>query len=106
MGPHVDAHLISWVVFLPLATGLLLLAASGVAALLFRSEGLPAALWRPVALFGSAVTFLLAVGGLWSRFDPEETGYQLMERIPWLPEYGIHYFVGIDGISLVLVLLP
>jgi NADH-quinone oxidoreductase subunit M len=105
MGSHLDAHLISWVVFLPLATGLLLLAASGLTALLLRSEGLPALVWRPAALASSGVTFLIAVAGLWGRFDPEETGYQLMEWAAWLPQYGIHYFVGIDGISLVLVLL-
>ena len=31
------------------------------------------------------------------------TGYQFVEYAPWLPEYGIHWFVGIDGISLLLV---
>jgi NADH-quinone oxidoreductase subunit M len=105
MGSYLQAHLISWVVFLPLTTGLLLLAATGMSALLFRSDGLSAAIWRPVALASTAFTFLLAAVGLWGRFDPEETGYQLTEWIAWLPHYGIHYFVGIDGISLVLVLL-
>ncbi|UCE87001.1 MAG: NADH-quinone oxidoreductase subunit M, partial [Deltaproteobacteria bacterium] len=34
-----------------------------------------------------------------------KTGYQFVEHAPWIAEYGIHYHVGIDGISLVLVML-
>ena len=105
LGPYVDAYLISWVVFLPLASGLLLLLASALTGFLLRSNGLPPLVWQVGAMASASLTFLVSVLGLWGRFDPEETGYQLVERVPWLPEYGIHYFVGIDGISLVLVIL-
>ncbi|MEE8386307.1 MAG: NADH-quinone oxidoreductase subunit M, partial [Dehalococcoidia bacterium] len=105
MGPYIDDHLISWVTFLPMATAVALLASGAIASFAFRSEGLPATVWRAVGLGSSLLTFVLSVLGLWGRFDPEQTGYQLVEHIAWLPEYGINYFVGIDGISLVLVLL-
>lgn len=42
---------------------------------------------------------------LFQHFDPSLPGLQLVEKTPWLPTYGINYFVGIDGISFWLVLL-
>ncbi len=105
MGPFIDAHLLTCITFLPLATVLLLLASSLLANFAFRSDGLPPTVWRAVALSSSGLTFLLSWLGLWGRFDPEKTGFQFAEHVSWLPEYGIHYFVGIDGVSLVLVLL-
>lgn len=100
-----DPNSVSWVVFLPAITALALLAQRVVANTLFDSDGLPASVWRWVALASSILTFVLAVAGLWQGFDPEIIDYQLVERLPWIPSLGIHYFVGIDGISLVLVLL-
>jgi NADH-quinone oxidoreductase subunit M len=105
IGPLLDDYMISWVVFLPFGSAVLLLVASWFTGFLLRSGGLPPVVWQVGALAGSSVAFLLSLVGLWGRFDPEETGYQLVERVPWVPEYGIHYFVGVDGISLVLVLL-
>ena len=96
-------HLLSWVTFLPLGTALLLLGTSVVALAVGRT-GLPEALWRAVALGSTGLTFLLSCG-LWAGYDPTEPGFQFIDRAPWLPEWGIHYFVGLDGISLLLVLL-
>lgn len=42
---------------------------------------------------------------LWSRFDASAAGYQFVEDYPWLPDFGVAYRVGIDGISLLLVVL-
>ncbi|MGH0035889.1 MAG: NADH-quinone oxidoreductase subunit M [Myxococcota bacterium] len=104
MGPYIDPYVISWVTFLPLATALGLLL-TGLVGSFLGSGGLPATVWRSVGLSSTLLTFLLSAVGLWGRFDPAQTGYQLVERSPWLPEWGINYFVGVDGISLVLVLL-
>jgi NADH-quinone oxidoreductase subunit M len=39
------------------------------------------------------------------RFDPSEAGFQFNERITWLPEYKVGYSMGVDGISVLFVLL-
>ncbi len=42
---------------------------------------------------------------MWARFDPASPDYQLVERYAWLPDFGISYHVGVDGISLLLIVL-
>jgi NADH-quinone oxidoreductase subunit M len=59
---------------------------------------------RGVALVSNAVTVLLALT-LWRSFDPGSAGLQLVERHAWIPAIGAEYLVGIDGLSLLLVLL-
>jgi len=43
--------------------------------------------------------------GLWRRFDATATGLQFVERHVWIPAINAEYLVGIDGLSLLLVLL-
>jgi len=59
---------------------------------------------RWVSLLASLVTFGLALAA-WSRFDPADPSFQLVETRTWLPQLGIAYRLGMDGIALVLVLL-
>ena len=59
---------------------------------------------RPVSLMLATLHFLLSAL-LFYRFDPHKAGLQLVEISPWVPTFGINYFVGIDGISFWLVLL-
>jgi NADH-quinone oxidoreductase subunit M len=47
---------------------------------------------------------LLAVW-LYRAFDPNNPGLQFTEQVPWIPTYNIKYFVGVDGISITMVLL-
>ncbi len=56
------------------------------------------------ALVVSTIEFLLSVG-LWWVVTPEHAGLQLLSDTPWIASWGISYRVGIDGISLVMVLL-
>ncbi len=42
---------------------------------------------------------------VWAGFDASSADYQFVERYTWLPDFGISYHVGIDGISLLLVVL-
>ena len=42
---------------------------------------------------------------LWQKFDATAPGLQLVERHAWIPAIGAEYLVGIDGLSLLLVLL-
>src|SRR5258708_40001633 len=58
---------------------------------------------KHVALAASLVEFALAVP-LWWTFVPA-AGMQFQADVPWIPAWGIRYTVGVDGISLFLVLL-
>ncbi|MEO8715358.1 MAG: NADH-quinone oxidoreductase subunit M, partial [Acetobacteraceae bacterium] len=42
---------------------------------------------------------------LWARFDTTEAGFQFQESLSWLPEFGVGYRMGVDGISVLFVLL-
>src|SRR5690606_14983034 len=50
------------------------------------------------------VTFVVSLL-LWFGWNNNEAGMQFMEDLPWFPELGIRYIMGVDGISLFLVLL-
>ena len=92
LNPNESSHLLSVLIFSPLA-------AAAVTALI-RSE-------RLVRLWTLAFTTALALFSLqlWWRFDPKSYSFQFTEFSRWIPALGIHYSLGIDGISLLLVLL-
>jgi len=87
-------HLLTLTTFVPLASGLVLLCI----------PGLSDALWRRLTLAATAVTFALSVK-VFADFDPTRTGFQLVEHVPWLPAWGVSWFVGIDGVSLLLLVM-
>jgi len=97
------SHLLSWIIFTPLLTGGVLLALDAFAGAM-GGEGLPAEAWRGIGFSGTLVSFLLTLL-LWAGHDPTQTGMQFVEHVAWLPQWGIHWFVGIDGISLLLICL-
>ncbi len=59
---------------------------------------------RRVALGFNALSAIIAFT-LWRNFDSSVAGLQLIERYAWVPALGAEYLVGIDGLSLLLVLL-
>jgi NADH-quinone oxidoreductase subunit M len=59
---------------------------------------------RAVALLFNALSAFYALM-LWQKFDSSAPGLQLIERHTWIPSVGAEYVVGIDGLSLLLVLL-
>ena len=87
-------HLLSVLVFLPTAGALLLL--------LLPRSAVGAA--RSLAIAVSVLELVLSLP-LWTRFDVLQQGFQFREKIAWIPQLGISYSVGLDGISLLLVLL-
>ncbi len=89
--------LLSTIVFLPLFGAL------GVLAIPNR-DGSRNGLIRQVAL-GVSLAALVATLVLWGRFDGTSADFQFVERVPWIPAFGIDYHLGIDGISLWLVVL-
>src|ERR1051325_2745011 len=89
-----QSHFLSLLLFEPLA-GLLIL-------LLIPKESKGAIrLWANLVLF---VNFVMSVP-LWWMYDRGNANYQLVERADWIPSIGAHYTLGIDGISLLLILL-
>ena len=86
---------LSWLV--PLVGALLLL-------LIGNKEGQRDSVIRWVALGASLATFLVTVL-LWAAFDGTSAEFQLVERHAWIPTFGVDYLVGVDGISLLLVVL-
>jgi NADH-quinone oxidoreductase subunit M len=86
--------ILSLVTFIPAAGAVLVL-------LLPRGQR---ALVKGAALAVSALTFAVSLP-LWSRFNAATADYQFVEERAWMPTLGISYHVGIDGISLLLVLL-
>jgi len=86
--------LLSALIFTPIVAGIVLLI-------------LPAenrAWIRRVALAAAALVLLISFV-LYFTYDVNRGGYQFIEEAAWLPQFGIHYKLGIDGISLPLVLL-
>jgi NADH-quinone oxidoreductase subunit M len=86
---------LSWA--LPLAGAILLL-------LVPNRDGSRDGAVRWLALAVSLVVFAVTLG-IWLRFDSGSADFQMVERIPWIPAFGIDYYIGIDGISLLLVVL-
>ena len=83
-----------------LITSLILIPLVGVLALYV---GRPANS-RAVALTFNALAAFYALM-LWQRFDTSAAGLQIIERHAWIPAIGAEYLVGVDGLSLLLVLL-
>ena len=59
---------------------------------------------RWTALWTTMITFVVSLL-LWQKFDKSEAGFQFVENLAWLPEYGVNYRMGVDGISVLFVLL-
>ena len=59
---------------------------------------------RRTALAFSLVPFILSLV-VFARFAPGEGGFQMVHRVAWIPQWGATYRLGIDGVSLFLVLL-
>ena len=86
---------LSWA--LPLAGAILLL-------LVPNRDGSRNSAIRWLALVLSLAAFAVTLI-IWARFDSTSAEFQMVERVSWIPAFGIDYYVGIDGISLLLVVL-
>ena len=89
-----DSGLLSLLVWLPIVGGLIVLA-------LGESR---VALGRWVALATSLVALALSVP-LYQGFDTSTATFQFVEQLPWIPAFNATYHLGVDGISLPLILL-
>ena len=87
-------HLLSIILFTPLAGALGLLLVSG------RQERVIRWIANAVAVAG----FLVSVP-LWFWYQPQGEAWQFVERGEWIPSIGASYFLGVDGLSVLLILL-
>jgi NADH-quinone oxidoreductase subunit M len=90
-----SSHVLSVIVFTPLVGALCLLLPP------FRGQD-QAVRWIANA-FG-VLGFLVSLP-LWFAFDRNASGFQFKERADWIPGIGVSYFLGVDGISALLILL-
>ncbi|WP_028880111.1 NADH-quinone oxidoreductase subunit M [Terasakiella pusilla] len=59
---------------------------------------------KNIALLTSVATFVISLG-IWFNFDTSTADFQFVEKAAWLPGVGVNYHMGIDGISMLFVLL-
>ena len=91
-----DWPLLSTVVFLPLVGALMILLVKGDSEISRRNI-------NNVALWTTIVTFLISLL-IWNQFDPTNPGFQMQEQADWLSA-SIAYRMGVDGISMLFVIL-
>jgi NADH-quinone oxidoreductase subunit M len=92
-------HILSWVTFLPLMGAVLLL--------FVNKEKQKVFMYGATAI--AALDFLISLP-LWFAYQPDFTGgpydgFQFVEYHDWIPAINVHFIFGIDGISLLLILL-
>ena len=89
-----DWPIISATIWLPILGGALVLASGDKAPNVSR--------W--LALIFAVLTFLVSIL-LYTGFDASTAQMQFVEQIPWIPAFGVNYYLGVDGISMPLILL-
>lgn len=96
----ISNHLLSLITFIPLLGGVIIL--------VIPRDRQDAIRWT--ALVFTTLPLVLA-GMLYSGFNnaaagfSASTGLQFVERYPWIPDFNINYFLGVDGLSMPMVLL-
>jgi NADH-quinone oxidoreductase subunit M len=94
----VSVPLLSLSIWLPILAGLGVLVAG-------RNENASgAATARRIALIGALIGFLVTIP-LYTGFDTQSADFQFQEKLLWIERFNIHYHLGVDGISLLFVLL-
>lgn len=91
----VDLPLLSLLIWLPILGGVWVLVVS---------QGNDSPTMRPIALIVALMVFILSLP-LYFEFDSSTAAMQFTERHAWIPAFGIYYHVGVDGISMPLIIL-
>jgi len=86
---------LSLAIWVPIVGGLLTLATGS-------DRNAPMA--RFIALVAAIAGFVVTIP-LYTNFDTASASMQFVELAPWVPRFGINYFLGVDGISVLFVLL-
>ena len=91
-----DIPILSLTIFLPLLGAIVIL--------LIKDDENSINNIKKVALWTSVGVFLLSLF-IWLQFDSSNSGYQFQEKIRWFNDFNFYYHIGIDGISLFMVIL-
>ena len=92
-----DWPILSLIIFLPTVGALFVFLVRGDARIVARNA-------RMTALWTSLITFVLSLG-IWIDFDTSTAAFQFVERADWIPILGASYHLGVDGISMLFVIL-
>ena len=87
--------LLSLIIFLPLLGAIIIM-------LFIKKEQV-----KTIKMFATGVAvldFLISLP-LWTNFNDSEAGFQFVEKASWIPSIGVSYYLGVDGISVLLILL-
>ncbi|MBL8431734.1 MAG: NADH-quinone oxidoreductase subunit M, partial [Dechloromonas sp.] len=87
--------LLSFAIWIPIIAGLAVLA---------TGSDRNAPLARMLALLGAIAGFLVTIP-LWTGFDVNYGGMQFLEVKTWIPRFNVNYHLGVDGISMLFVIL-
>jgi len=96
--------LLSWITFMPLLGAVGVLAVVGLRSVGTLAKEAADQACRVLAMVASGLTLVLALG-LWKAFDPSNPGLQFVHHTRWIAAFNIEYFVGVDGLSITLVIL-
>ncbi len=99
-----QSTLLTWMTFFPLIGMVAILVVYAVSRVTGGDRARFNDIYRVIAVAATAVPFVLAFH-LWREFDPHGTGMQFVHRFVWLRSFNIEYHVGVDGISIAMVLL-
>ena len=87
--------LLSLAIWIPIVSGLVVLTTG-------NDRNAPLA--RMLALIGAIVSFMVTIP-LWTNFEIANGGMQFVELRTWIPRFNINYHLGVDGISMLFVIL-
>jgi len=88
-----NEHLLEILIWLPIVGGF---------AVLGLGERAEAAKWASLAISGATLLFSIP---LWASFRTGTAAMQFVERAPWIPAIHSDFYIGVDGISMPLILL-
>ncbi len=88
------AHWLSWTILIPVLGALAI-------AIVPKDRH---TLMKGIALVVSLIVFVMGIA-IWFSFDPDTAAFQMTESMRWIPGIGASYLVGIDGMSMILVVL-
>jgi NADH-quinone oxidoreductase subunit M len=97
-------NVLSWATFFPLVGAAIIVVLLGVKSFTGISKRAADDTARWIALLFSGLSFIAAIAA-WRMYDPTASGVQMVHHFTWIKAFNIEYFLGVDGLSISMVLL-